>query len=119
MPRRTLAACLFGLIYATGAAFAYERGVRVFAFHLAFAGLSAWAFFTVSGILDRRCDPPRLAHPLIKWPAFVALVSALASGLLYWLGWQDWFRPVSLPLIAALAVLSGALGGYLSLRIRR
>lgn len=119
MARRLLASCLFGLIYATGAAFAYERGVRVFLFHFAFAALSAWAFFTVSGLLDRRSEAPSLSHRLIKWPAFVALVCAAAAAMFYSLGWRDWFRPVALPLLAALALLCGSFGGYLSLILRR
>lgn len=110
---------MFGLIYATGAAFSYERGARVFLFHFAFAALSAWSFFTVSGLLDRRSDPPALSHRLIKWPAFVALVCAAAASILYSLGWRDWLRPVALPLLAALALLCGAFGGYLSLILRR
>lgn len=119
MARRLLASCLFGLIYAAGAALAYERGVRVFLFHLAFAGLSAWSFFTVSGLLDRRTDPPSLSHRLIKWPAFVSLVCAAAAAVLYSLGWREWFRPVAPPLLAALALLCGGFGGYLSLILRR
>lgn len=119
MQRRLLASCLFGLIYAAGAAFAYQRGARVFLFHFVFAALSAWSFFTVSGLLDRRSEPPSLSHRLIKWPAVVVLVCAAAAAILYSLGWREWLRPVALPFFAALALLCGGFGGYLSLILRR
>lgn len=117
--RRIAAASVFGLIYASGAAIAYARGVRVFLFHFAFATLSAWAFLEVSGILEGRRDRPTLAHRLIKWPAFVLVVCIAAAGILRWAGWPEWFRPVALPLLAALAVLAGGIGGLLSLWIRK
>ena len=119
MSRNLWASCLFGLIYATGAAFAYERGARTFFFHFAFAAASAWSFFTVSGLLQGRSDPPTLSHRLIKWPAFVAAVCVLAALLLRTAGVEPWFRPVAAPMLAAIAVLCGGVGGYLSLRMRR
>jgi hypothetical protein len=117
--RRFAAAGLFGLIYAIGAALAHGKGARVFLFHFAFAALSAWAFLAVSGVLENRLDRPALGHDLIKWPAFVFAVCAAAAGVLRLLGWHDWFRPVALPALAALAVLAGGLGGYFSLLLRR
>jgi hypothetical protein len=117
--RRVAAASVFGLIYASGAAFAYARGVKVFLFHFAFAALSAWAFLEVSGLLEGRRDRPSLSHRLIKWPAFVILVCLAAAGVLRSAGWPEWIRPVALPALAALALLSGGLGGYFSLRLRR
>ncbi len=107
------------MIYATGAAFAYGRGAQVFFFHFAFAGASAWSFFTVSGVLHGRTDPPTLAHRLIKWPAFVAAVCLLAAVILRAAGVEPWFRPVSAPFLAAVAFLCGGIGGYISLLIRR
>lgn len=117
--RRIAAASVFGLIYASGAAMAYARGVRVFFFHFAFAALSAWAFLEVSGVLEGRRDRPSLAHRLIKWPAFVLAVCLAAAGILRWAGWPEWFRPVAIPALAAVAVLAGGIGGLLSLWIRR
>lgn len=116
---RISVAAVFGLIYAFGAAFSYGRGGGIFAFHFAFAAMSAWSFFAVSGILEGRRDRPTLAHPLIKWPAFILLVCVVVSTALWRAGWQEWFRPVAPPALAAVAALAGGLGGYLSLRIRR
>jgi DMSO/TMAO reductase YedYZ heme-binding membrane subunit len=117
--RRIAAACAFGLIYASGAAFAYARGMRVFLFHFCFAAVSAWGFFEVSGVLEGRRDRATLSHRLIKWPAFILLVCLAAAACLRWAGWPEWFRPVALPALAALAVLAGGVGGYLSLLLRR
>lgn len=117
--RRTAAAALFGVVYATGAAVAYGRGSRVFVFHFAFAALSAWAFLDVSGVLENRTERPSLGHRLIKWPAFVLLVCAAAAAVLHSIGWQEWFRPLALPALGAVAVLAGGTGGYFSLLIRR
>jgi hypothetical protein len=119
LTRNLWASCLFGLIYATGAAFAYQRGARVFLFHFAFAAASAWSFFAVSGLLEGRTDPPRLSHRLIKWPAFISAVCLLAALILRTTGADPWFRPVAAPFLAAIAFLCGGFGGYISLLIRR
>ncbi len=119
LARRITAASVFALIYASGAALAYARGVRIFIFHFCFAALSAWAFLEVSGVLDDRRERASLTHRLVKWPAFVLAVCLTAAGVLRWAGWPDWYRPVALPALAALAVLAGGIGGLLSLWMRR
>ena len=117
--RRLLAAALFGVIYAAGAAAAYARGPRVFVFHWAFAALSAWSFFTVSGLLGIRPPPPSLAHPLIRWPALVLLLSLAAAACLKLGGFDHPLHLMALPLLAAIALLAGSAGGWLSHWLRR
>lgn len=113
--RDWLGGALFGLAYTIFESFRYSGRPWGPVFHFTIATLAGWAFFRTSGLLERgrALEPVPLTHSLIRWPAFIVVV-CVAFALL-----MRSVRPVLLPLAAALAVLSGSIGGLLSVLLRR
>ena len=113
--RDLLGGICFGIAYAIFDAAQYAHAAPVVAFHFMVAVIAGWAFFHTSRVLHRNVtlDPVPLSHPLIRWPAFIVAVCAVFAVML------GNVRPVLMPLALALAVLSGSIGGLLSVWLRR
>lgn len=113
--RDWIGGALFGLAYTILGSIHYAGRPWGPGFHFLLATLAGWAFFRTSGLLERgrTLEPVPLSHPLIRWPAFIIAVCVVFA-----LTMRN-VRPVLLPLSSALAVLSGSIGGLLSVWLRR